>query len=78
MRNLDKKLEIRYSPAEIVVVMGLFSNGGYGEKVITGVCGTSVTGSIPVSRPITKPPTSVGGFVIVCQRGANPSGSMRE
>ena len=28
--------------------------GGYGEVVITLVCGTGVMGSIPVSRPIEK------------------------
>ena len=27
-------------------------HGGYGEVVITLVCGTGVMGSIPVSRPI--------------------------
>ncbi len=31
------------------------TNGGYGEMVITGVCGTSSTGSIPVSRPTKTP-----------------------
>ena len=29
-------------------------HGGHGEKVITGVCGTSITGSIPVDRPTKK------------------------
>ena len=29
-------------------------HGGHGEKVITGVCGTSITGSIPVDRPTQK------------------------
>ena len=28
------------------------NHGGYGETVITLVCGTSITGSIPVGRPI--------------------------
>ena len=32
-------------------VVILLSHGGHGETVITGVCGTSITGSIPVGRP---------------------------
>lgn len=27
-------------------------HGGHGETVITGVCGTSIPGSIPGGRPI--------------------------
>jgi hypothetical protein len=30
------------------------NRGDYGETVITPVCGTGITGSIPVSRPIKK------------------------
>lgn len=37
--------------------------GGHGEKVITGVCGTSITGSIPVDRP-TKTPSFGWVFLI--------------
>lgn len=33
--------------------------GGYGEMVITGVCGTSSTGSIPVSRPTKTPELAI-------------------
>lgn len=39
-------------------------HGGYGETVITGVCGTSITGSIPVSRPMKKLPVFAGSFFI--------------
>ena len=31
-------------------------NGGYGIMVITGVCGTLNSGSIPDSRPLRKNP----------------------
>lgn len=31
-------------------------HGGYGEMVITAVCGTASTGSIPVSHPTKNPP----------------------
>ena len=33
--------------------------GGHGEKVITGVCGTSITGSIPVDRPTKLPKLAI-------------------
>ena len=29
-------------------------DGGYGEEVITALCGSAVTGSIPVSPPYNK------------------------
>lgn len=45
-------------------VPGNLNHGGYGETVITLVCGTSITGSIPVSRPMRKPPATAGGFLI--------------
>ena len=39
-------------------------HGGYGETVITGVCGTSITGSIPVSHPIKEPSILEGSFIL--------------
>ncbi len=42
--HLDKRTRIMY----------IANHGDHGETVITGVCGTSITGSIPVGRPIEK------------------------
>lgn len=44
-------------------------HGGYGEMVITAVCGTASTGSIPVSHPNKKPPI-LGGFLFAKRSGA--------
>jgi hypothetical protein len=35
------------------------TNGGYGIMVITGVCGTLNSGSIPGSRPNVRTPSGV-------------------
>jgi hypothetical protein len=42
----------------------LARHGDHGETVITPVCGTGITGSIPVGRPSKKPSALAWGFLL--------------